>query len=66
MANCILSYKDSLNNSKEFLKSIDAIDDSLYINNRELFEEAVDQLEEEALASYNVTGKTWLVDPAQT
>lgn len=65
MANCILSYKDSLNNSKEFLKSIDAIDDSLYINNRELFEEAVDQLEEEAVASYNVEGKTWLVDPAR-
>ena len=65
MANCILSYKDSLNNSKEFLKSIDAIDDSLYINNRELFEEAVDQLEEEALLSYKVSGKTWLIDPAR-
>jgi len=65
MSNCILSSPRAIDNSKEFLKSIDAIDDSLYINNRELFQEAVDQLEDETKASYNVTGKTWQIDPAR-
>lgn len=56
---CTLPFRNSKENSKYFLESIDAIDSEGLILDKELFNEAVDQLEKETIQAYNIQGKHW-------
>ena len=64
--NCTLPFKSSLDNSQYFLTEVTgALSEDLTIIDSLTFDKAVDQLEQESIKVYNVSGKPWIRDITQ-
>lgn len=64
--NCTLPFKSSLDNSRYFLTEVTgALSEDLTIIDSLTFDKAVDQLEQESIKAYNVSGKPWIRDITQ-
>lgn len=63
---CILPYKQSKLNSKQFLRDLEIIDETDRIINDELFDQANDQIEQDVIEGYNLNlGKPWFRNPLE-
>lgn len=64
--NCTLPFKSSLDNSRYFLTEVTgALSEDLTIIDSLTFDKAIDQLEQESIKAYNISGKPWIRDITQ-
>lgn len=62
MPTCKLPYKSSFDNSRVFLQDFEVIDDSFKILNDREFDSLINELEQNNIKAYNISGKPWLKD----
>lgn len=60
MPTCKLPYKSSFDNSRVFLQDFEVIDDSFKILNDREFDSLINELEQNNIKAYNISGKLGL------